>query len=126
MNPLTTIRDLVYQSRFTESLRLAQYCRELGLPYIKAHSGNLKSPRKVRWLDDGLAHLHTIAAYGIWSPRGNGRGKGWGYSKGNGYGYEDTHYYNSGDGLVYRYSQTKEYFHKYIVPRTSKCPWKRI
>jgi len=88
MNTLTVTRDLVYQKRFTESFRLILFCKSIGLPYIKGHSGNLNPIRKLIWLDYGYG-------YGY----GRGDGDGYGYSWGSGSGY------GSGDGYGWGYGR---------------------
>jgi len=97
MNPLTEIRDLVYQSRFTESFRLILSCREVGLPYIRTHSWKLKPIRKTLWLDDGYGLGDEGWGWGSGNGYGNSLGNGWGYgfNTGNGWGYD------YGDGLGY-------------------------
>jgi len=74
-NPLTTIRDLVYQQRYSEAIRLTQSypkpIKQIALPYIKTHTGNPNLTRKIQWL--------KISGYGL--------GPGVGYSRGYGSGY---------------------------------------
>jgi len=121
MNPLTEIRDLVYQRRFTESLKLSLTCKPIGLPYIKGHSGKLSPIRKLIWLDygwgsgdgpvggDGLA-----GGYGY----GYGLGDGWDYGWGDGYGDCTGNGWGSGDG--YGLGEGWGY------GSHSNCLWKRI
>jgi len=101
MNPLTEIRDLVYQQRFTESLRLILSCREVGLPYIRTHSGKVNPNRKSNWSDEGLGHNKDYD-WGSFCGYGSGNGSNYGYcwssSDGEGLGgfspeYEDYTFY---------------------------------
>lgn len=54
MNSLTTIRDLVYQGRFTEALRIALNNSDdyIGISYTNQHSKSIKSYRKNYWGSD--------------------------------------------------------------------------
>jgi len=90
-NALTTIRDLVYQNKFTESLRLAYSNptdKTLSKEYVKAHSEVKKINRKKFWLDcgNGVDQGYTWAGhqsliYGYGSGWGNGLLEG--YSSGS-------------------------------------------
>jgi len=111
MNPLTLIRDLVYQRRFTESLKLSLTCKDIGLPYIKTHSGELNPSRKSIWLGNG-----------------DGRGSGWGFGDGGGWGFGDG--YGSGwgysDSPVGGYSWRRGHGegYGYLNPTRKSCPWR--
>jgi len=109
MNSLTLIRDLVYQERFTEALRVVynQASKEIGLFYVKAHSGNQKPNYILSWDDrgGGLGYGNNLAyspdcgfgrGYNLelgydHTNRGREGGKGYGYGTGFGflYGYSD-------------------------------------
>jgi len=94
MNPLTLIRDLVYQRRFTESLRLTLFCRHIGLPYIKTHSGKLNPSRKSIWLGNGSGDNYGWSlgdGYGWGNGNGWGMGCGYGHGSGNGYHSSSSH-----------------------------------
>jgi len=106
MNPLTLIRDLVYQRRFTESLRLLYLHpdKKIGLSYLLNHSTEPSAIRKhtpiyaidpvERFLPMRQFNMHSMLnfwpsdhdgstnlslsgpAYGFGSGYGNGKGGG--------------------------------------------------
>jgi len=120
-NSLTTIRDLVYQSRYTESIRHIKNMpyKEIGLPYIKNHSGNLNSIRKTFWLDDGYGYNRG------WGQRPVGFNRN-GWSWGIGYGYMDGSGSNLGCdraqwGRGYAYGAFRG--QGYGAFNSAYCPW---
>jgi len=115
MNHLTTLRDLIYQERFTESLRLAHNTsyRSLGLCYIKAHSKKHRPSCKSFWPDDGWGFRYLIG-----DSINQCTGDGISYNYGIGTGY----YYSIGDGFSYKYNEVGHgsYYGDHTV---FCCPW---
>jgi len=115
MNPLTIVRDLVYQARYTESLRLIYSSPDevyhIARSYIKNHSGNRNPYRHSHWWDNGWGDDASVGGYG--------------YSWGDGKDYRD------GDGLGYGWNQgwcdkrCDGYFFGYGCSGGNNCPWRK-
>jgi len=121
MNPLTTIRDLTYQNRFTESIRFIYTSspdRVILIEYIKIHSNDLKALRKRNWLE----LKKSTYGYVLY-------GKGWDYLyyyeyNGFGWGYGFPTMFHGQDGWGEGYDYDYDYGHggDYNV----NFPWKTL
>lgn len=89
MNSLTTIRDLVYQLRYSEAFRQAQF-QQVALSYIKTHSSqDKKAFRKKEWFDclygdRNHSHICALHRWGDGDHCGDGDGNGIGDGDSNG------------------------------------------
>jgi len=114
MNSLTIIRDLVYQGRFTESLSIINLGNfpEIGLSYIKNHSGVLIPSRRTRWLDScwGIGGDYN-KDYGYHSGLSfnTNYGDGYGYGWGHGYGFGNGYGWSYGSGHSCNHSRSRLY-----------------
>jgi len=111
---LEQIRDLVYQNKTSESIRLAYQAVSLKLSfsYIKDHCGLEVPKRKVYW--NGIEHPKGMSNSYIWG--GTGYGYGIYCNNYNTIGFGVNYYYRPGDGYHYGY---------YLVSKSS-LPWKKF
>ena len=135
MKALTLIRDLVYQLRVTESIRLSQTCLEMSLPYIRIHYGKQKQIRKVVWFesscDFGRSSIYDFGleppyAFGGLEPPyafgiDCGYGFSFGYTFGQGYGDGRGYGMSQGNGLENSFA----YNLKFGNGNGREFPWKR-
>jgi len=122
-NILTILRDLIYQARYSEAIRVLthnspepiNYIGKIAKQYIKTHSGNIKPKRRAFWRGLGNGDGQSIDSLSSLTSI-SGRGYGVMYrSSGNGY---DIHI---GQGNGYSYTQGNGHSWDYLY--TTSCPW---
>jgi len=111
MDTLSTIRDLIYQSKYSESFRLAQKHsnKYISIEYIKTHGAQLRP--KIRSQAD-LSHIRDLIDDES-TPPGYGDGFGYHYTiTGTGNAWGDRH--SRGDNISRYYRGTGFSFRSHI------------
>jgi len=119
MNSLTVIRDLVYQARYSEVIRISAISPDkyISKAYIKTHS-NVSLPKRRKNGMHEPYHYYPwgVGQCGLSTGNGDGDGDDYGYSCGDGNGYGTLYGDGNGNAWAFNYLKSSVYY----------CPWRKL